>query len=216
MYPSFPGYEPPQPQPRRRWYRRHPILAGLAGSVGVLIVLGVIGAALGGSHPARRATTAPAASPATPAQAPAPAPSDTTTDPTGGIGATFTVTVSDGTSYDVTLDKVIQHARTGQYDSLTNYQDHAAAAEFTITGDTGQSSDDANTDANVIGSDQTQYQYTALTDRPNFSYGEFKVAPGQTVKGWVTFELPPGVTVDQVQWAPGSFDSQAATWTVNG
>lgn len=204
-----------QPEPRRSWPRRHPILTGLAAAVTLLAALGVIGAALGGgSHTVRRAA-APASSPATTASQPAAEPSDTTTGLTGSIGATFTVTVSDGTSYDVTLDKVTQHARLSQYDTLDNYQDHAAAAEFTITGDTGQSSDDVNTDANVIGSDQVQYQYSSLTGLPNFSYGEFKVAPGQTVKGWVTFELPPGVTVDQVQWAPG-FDSPAATWTVEG
>jgi len=144
---------------------------------------------------------------------PTPSPSDSAAGP---IGTTFTVTSSDGTSYDVTLDKVIQHARLGPYDSLTNYQDHAAAARFTITGDTGQSGDDVNNDANVIGSDQVQYQSTSLTSLPNFSYGDFKVAPGQTVKGWVTFELPPGTTIAQIQWAPGGIDSQAATWTVTG
>jgi hypothetical protein len=143
---------------------------------------------------------------------PSPSPSDTLT---GAVGTTFTVTAGDGTSYDVTLDRVIQHAALGQYDSLTNYADHAAAAEFTITGNTGQSSDDANSDANVIGSDQVQYQYASLTDLPNFSYGEFKVAPGQAVKGWVSFELPPGASVAQVQWAP-SFNGPAATWTVSG
>lgn len=163
-----------------------------------------------------KAAATPAASTTAPAAAPsAPEPSDSTTDLTGSTGTTFTVTADDGTSYDVTLSKVIQHARLGQYDTLTNYADHAAAAQFTITGDTGQSSDDVNNDADVIGSDQTQYQYTSLTSLPNFSYGEFKVAPGQTVKGWVTFELPPGVKIAQVQWAPG-FDGPAATWTVGG
>jgi hypothetical protein len=157
----------------------------------------------------------PAASSAT--QAPAtdtPAPSDSTTDPAGGIGDTFTVTSSDGTSYDVTLIKVDQHATLGAYETLDNSADHAAAAEFKITGDTGQSSDDANNDANAIGSDQTEYQPSFVTlTVPNFNAGDFKVAPGQTEKGWVAFELPPGTTIAQVQWAPG-LDGQAATWTV--
>jgi hypothetical protein len=143
---------------------------------------------------------------------PTPSPSDTLNGPPG---TTFTVTADDGTSYDVTLDKVMQHVRLGQYDSLNNYQDHAAAAEFTITGDAGSSSDDAFSDANAIGSDQTEYQSSFITDNlPQFSSGDFQVAPGQTEKGWVTFELPPGVTLDQVQWAAGGIGSQAATWTV--
>lgn len=100
------------------------------------------------------------------------------------------------------------------YESLSNQANHVAAAEFTIKGDSGQSSDDANSDANVIGSDQTEYQFAALElSVPNFSSGEFEVAPGQTEKGWVAFELPPGVTIAQVQWAPG-FSGQAATWQV--
>jgi hypothetical protein len=124
------------------------------------------------------------------------------------------VTRSDGSSYDVTLDKVRQHAALAPYETLSNQADHAAAAEFTITGDSGQTSDDANSDANAIGSDQTEYQFAAISlSVPNFSSGEFNVAPGQTEKGWVAFELLPGVTIDQVQWAPG-LGSQAATWQV--
>ena len=142
---------------------------------------------------------------------PSPSPTDSLTSP---LGATFTVTSYDGTStYDVTLDKVTQHVKLGQYDTLNNDQDHAAAAEFSITGRSGSSRDDAFVNANAIGSDQTEYQSSPITENlPQFSYGEFRVAPGQTVKGWVTFELPPGVTVAQVQWASG--DGGAVTWTV--
>jgi hypothetical protein len=177
--------------------------------------LAIAGCASTSVHKAAATPAAPATTQAPVTDTPVPEPSDSTTDLTGAIGTSFTVTADDGTSYDVTLDKVIQHVRLGQYDTLDNYKDHAAAAQFTITGDTGQSTDDAFSDANAIGSDQTQYESTFITDSlPGFSSGEFRVAPGQTVKGWVTFELPPGVTIAQVQWAPG-FNSQAATWTVS-
>jgi hypothetical protein len=144
----------------------------------------------------------------------APSPSAGNAALTGAVGTTFTVTSSGGTSYDVTLDKVTQNAALAPYETLENAADHAAAAEFTIKGDSGQSSDDANSDADAIGSDQTEYQssFTSLTV-PDFSGGVFNVAAGQTEKGWVAFELPPGVSVAQVQWAPG-LDSAAATWTV--
>lgn len=67
----------------------------------------------------------------------------------------------------------------------------------------------------MIGSDQTEYQFTGLSlSVPNFNSGEFKISAGQTEKGWVAFELPSGVTVAQMQWAPG-LNSAAANWTVS-
>ena len=189
---------------------------GLAGLVAVIVVLALaISSPSDTAQPAASASSppqsAPPASPADTAPVPSPSPADSLTGP---LGTTFTVTSYDGTStYDVTLDKVTQHVKLGQYDTLDNGQDHAAAAEVSITGRSGSSRDDAFVDANAIGSDQTEYQSSPITENlPQFSYGEFHVAPGQTVKGWVTFELPPGVTVAQVQWAPG--DGGAVTWTV--
>jgi hypothetical protein len=227
-----PGTQPPviaEPPRKRRPVRVWLLIAGSAfvGGIAVIVAIGV--AVSGNSIRPAKAPASPAASQsADPGQqcvasggmwngsaclteTPAPSPADTLTGP---AGTTFTVTADDGTSYDVTLNKVTQHVRLGQYDTLNNYADHAAAAEFTITGDTGSSSDDAYSDANAIGSDQTEYQSSFITDNlPGFSSGEFQVAPGQTVKGWVTFELPPGVTIAQVQWAP-SFNGPAATWTI--
>ena len=157
------------------------------------------------------ATTVPAAA----AQAPDPTP--TPSAPlTGTPGTSFTVT-DDGTgsSYDVTLNKVRQTVYPGAYMTPANPGDHYAAAQFTIAGDTGNVSDDANIDATAIGSDGQQYSYTSVMSLPNFSYGEFRATPGIMVKGWVAFELPPGVTVLAIQWAP-SFTGSAATWTLGG
>jgi len=191
---------------------------GLAALVAVIVVLALASSPTSTSNIAQPAAsassppqTAPPASPADAASVPSPSPTDSLTGP---LGTTFTVTSYDGSStYDVTLDKVTQHVKLGQYDTLINGQDHAAAAEFSITGRSGSSRDDAFVDASAIGSDQTEYQSSPITENlPQFSYGEFQVAPGQTVKGWVTFELPPGVTVAQVQWASG--DGGAVTWTV--
>jgi hypothetical protein len=158
--------------------------------------------------------TPPPAAPATPA-----APTSAAPVTTGPLGTTFVVTSTDDngnqTSYQVTLVKVDQRAGLGQYESLDNPSDHMAAARFTITGVTGQSSDDANSDANAIGSDTTEYQssYVSVSDGPNFNEGEFKAGPGQTVSGWVSFEVPSGQQVASLQWAPG-VDGAAATWTL--
>jgi hypothetical protein len=51
--------------------------------------------------------------------------------------------------------------------------------------------------AGVIGSDGQVYDpaTAGVTEGTNFSGGVFSVSPGVTVKGWVSFELPAGVTV---------------------
>ena len=210
-------YEPAGQRTRPRAERNALVIAGggLAALVAVIVVL-----ALAISSPSDTAPSAASAS-SPPQTAPPTSPTDTTSVPspsptdslTGPLGTTFTVTSDDGTTYDVTLGKVTQHVKLGQFDTLDNDQDHAAAAEFSITGRSGSSRDDAFLDASAIGSDQTEYQPSPITENlPQFSYGEFHVAPGRTVKGWVTFELPPGVTVDQVQWVSAGGD--AVTWTV--
>jgi hypothetical protein len=144
------------------------------------------------------------------------------TDPSSGpLGTSFTVTSTDdsgnATAYTVTAVKVDQHSALAPYDTLDNHGDHLAAVKFRITGKTGQASDDANNAAAAISGDTTQYQtrYNSTPDGGDFRSGQFTVAPGQTVSGWVTFQLPPGQSVASVQWAPG-YDGGAATWTVAG
>lgn len=139
---------------------------GLAALVAVMVVLALaISSPSDTAQPAASASsppqTAPPTSPADTASTPSPPPTDSQAGP---LGTTFTVTSYDGTfTYDVTLDKVTQHVRLGQYDTLDNGQDHAAAAEFSITGRSGSSRDDAFVDANAIGSDETEYQSSPIT-----------------------------------------------------
>ena len=137
----------------------------------------------------------------------------------GPLGTTFEIaTEMPGgiqVTYDVTADKVDQHAPLGSYETLNNSDDHLVAVKFTIKGVAGDTDDDANGDAVVIGTDTTLYPFSddGTTDGPNFSYGDFQVAPRQTVSGWVTFEVPDGQSVTEVQWSPG-YAGGAATWNV--
>jgi hypothetical protein len=157
----------------------------------------------------------PAAEPAAAASSPAQSSPDTT----GPLGTSFTVTTENDqgqpVSYTVTLVKVDQHAALAPYASVQDAGDHIAAARFSITGVSGQESDDANNDASATGTDTTGYPSTVneVTDGPNFSYGQFTVSAGQTESGWVMFELPAGVTVASVSWQPG-MDGPAATWNL--
>lgn len=167
-------------------------------------------------------TSPPAAASSIPGVTPVPAspsPDDSTSDANldGPAGTTYTVTGSNGpngstTSYDVTMVRAVQHATLGQYGQLTNGGDHVTAAEFTIAGKSGQTSDNANSDAVAVGTDGQDYTsaYDTITEGTNFDSGDFHVGPGQSVTGWVTFELPAGVKIASVQWTPGG--GQTATW----
>lgn len=57
----------------------------------------------------------------------------------------------------------------------------------------------------AVGTDGQDYtpSFANITDGTNFNDGDFNVSAGQTVNGWVSFELPPGVTIASVQWTPG-------------
>lgn len=227
------GMPPVTPRKKHHWVRW--TLAGFGALILLIVVIGVASGSGTKVTPAAPAasTSAPAAAAAAqaidpngeqctaldgsgycPGDSASPSPSATT----GAIGTTFTVTTTDDSgnaaSYDVTLDAVRQNVYPGAYETPDNAGDHFAAAEFTITGDTGNTSDDSNSDASALGADGTQFSFSAsVSTLPDFNSGLFNVSAGITVKGWVAFELPPGATIASVQWAP-SLDGPAATWTV--
>lgn len=141
--------------------------------------------------------------------------------PSGPLGTAFTVTATNDagspSSYDVTAISVDQQAQLTPYETVITPGDHTVAVEFVLTGNTGQSSDDANSDAVVIGTDGQDYDpsFNNVSDGTNFNSGDFEVSAGQTVRGWVTFELPPGVQAASVQWSPDTFSgTQPGTWSV--
>jgi hypothetical protein len=190
----------------------------------VLLVVIVVGIAVSSNHHTVAAVKKPVTPPTSAAPAaPAPAPTTPTPSPssdtTGPVGTTFVYTGQDDSgdniSYDVTLTQVDQNAPLGQYETLTNPGDHLVAARFTIKGVTGQVSDDANSDATATSADTTEYQPSDddTSDGPNFSYGDWEVGPGQVQTGWVSFEVPAGESVTQIQWTPFDDDS-FVTWNV--
>jgi len=200
--------------------RIKPVTALAVTGLGAAAFLGLAacGPATVAKAPPAPSSSAPAAPAAT--TAPAPVPSDTPVT-TGPLGTSFTITTTDSsgaaTVYTVALTEIVQHATLTQYETLQNPADHMAAARFSVTGVTGQSSDDANNDAAATGNDTVGYSpsFLPVTDAPNFSYGTFRVGPGQTVSGDVTFEVPPGTVLASVSWSPG-FDGASATWNLAG
>ena len=155
------------------------------------------------------APTRPSAEPTSPASSPATAP----------VGSDYTITdSSDGVKYDVTLTKVISPAAPDNEFDAADAGPHLVGAIFSVTGDAGTASDDANLTATLNGSDGQVYQasFDGIAGYTNFSSGDFTVTPGQTEVGEVTFSVPDGVKVATVQWTPaGGFGTGAtSTWTV--
>ncbi len=148
--------------------------------------------------------------------APVPAaPTLASSSASGAVGATFTAR-GHGTAYRIKLSKVTQQATLDPYESLTTAGDHVAAAEFAVTGETGQAGDDPDLAAVAAGSDGTVYLPAGkdLAEGAGFQ-GQFTIGPRQTQTGWVTFEVPVGVTVTCVQWRP-AVGTGAVTWPVDG
>jgi hypothetical protein len=139
---------------------------------------------------------------------------------TGPTGTTYEFTGPNGpngetSTYQVTLTQVLQQATLVPYSSLTHSGYHVAGAQFTITGKSGQTSENSNGSAVAIGSNGQSYtsEFDHITAGTNFNSGDVNVAAGQSLNGWVSFELPPGTTISSVQWKPG-IGGQAVTWTV--
>ena len=78
-----------------------------------------------------------------------------------------------------------------------------------------RSSDDSDLAATAAGSNGVAYPTSGndITEGASFGGDQVAVGPGQTETGWVTFELPPDVTVARVQWRP-AFGAGTITWTV--
>ncbi len=145
------------------------------------------------------------------------APSTPTTAPlTGPVGTTYQGTASDGSTYKVTLDKVLEPAApASEFDAAASGH-HLAGVQFTVVGVKGNTDENVNLDAKVVGSDGQLYSASIasrLAVGTNFDYGSIKVSPGEKLTGWAAFELPNGVTVKSVQWSP-FLSSEHATWTI--
>ena len=139
--------------------------------------------------------------------------------PSGGyIGSSFTVTSFSG-KYSVRLVQLIDPA-SGATPTFTTptAEDRFVAAVFTVT-NTGfsQISDDANSDASVIGTNRQDYSagFNSVAGCTNFNSGEFQLVPGGSETGCVVFTVPIGVSVAKVQWSPtGGFGTTFVQWSV--
>jgi hypothetical protein len=133
------------------------------------------------------------------------------------IGQGFKFTDPSANVYYVYLTKVIDPARGADSFSTPDNGKRFVGAVFTIKGVSGTSTDDANSDANLVGSDGQTYtaDFDSIAGYTNFNSGQFNVGPGAVSVGAVTFQVPMGVKVYEVQWnAASGFGSASGTWKV--
>lgn len=168
--------------------------------------LGVATAALMLSACGATATTASSAPPSTT--------TTTVNQTTGPVGTTF----SYSGAYDVTLLSVTDPAQPDNSFDAAPAGQRLVGANFLITntGKTAQS-DDADTTANLQGTDLQTYQssFSGLAGCTDFSSGQFNVPPGGESKGCVAFQVPSGVRVANITWQPTGDVNGTVTWTVS-
>jgi hypothetical protein len=215
-YQQSPPQPPPLPPPHRSWPRRHKILTALGSGFGLLVVLIIVITATSAPSVTKAsapATTAPAAATSAPAaSSPAPTPSAPLT---ATVGSTFKVTDSSGNVYNVTLQKIIDPAAGSDQFNQPDNGTRFVAAVFQVTGVSGTATDDTNSDASLTGSNQQVYEpnFNTIAGYTNFNGGDFNVTPGQSETGAVTFQVPSGVNVANIQWTVG-FSNSTATWNM--
>jgi hypothetical protein len=154
------------------------------------------------------ATTAAAASPAATHKA-APA----------QVGSYFDVQDGSGNTYRVTLVKIIDPAQGADQYTAPDSGKRFVGAVFKIKALSGSPQDeDANNDAALVGSNGQTYtaDIDGIIGYTNFSNGMIQVAQGSTSTGAVTFQVPDGVKVTEVQWSASSGFGSTVQWNVRG
>jgi hypothetical protein len=137
--------------------------------------------------------------------------------PAGVIGASFSLDGGGGTSYQVTLVKVIDPARGADQFSTPDHGKRLVGLVFRITGVTGSpQGEDANNDAVLVGANGRDYaaDLNGIAGYTDFDDGAIHVTPGQMVTGAVAFQVPASVTVSTVQWTALSGFGPMVEWNV--
>ena len=140
-------------------------------------------------------------------------------EPPGVLGATFTLDAGAGSSYRVTLVKVIDPAEgADQFDTPASGKRFVGLV-FRIRALSGSlQGEDANNSAVLVGANGQDYPavLNRIAGYANFHDGAVQVAPGDTVTGAVAVQVPSGVTVSTIQWTALSGFGPMVEWTVDG
>jgi hypothetical protein len=131
-------------------------------------------------------------------------------------GSVLSFKDENGNPYKVQAIQVIDPAQGADQYTTPNAGDRFVAVVFKIT-DTGsnQISDDANSNASIIASNDQSYtaDFDNVSECTNFNDGEYQLAKDQSVTGCVVFQVPTDLKVTTVEWSPG-FDENFGEWKV--
>lgn len=131
------------------------------------------------------------------------------------VGSAISLTDDKGNKANITLAQVIDPAQGADQFTTPDNGKRFVGLKFVIAATSGTVSDDANSDATIIGSDGQTYQadFSGITGCTNFDSGTFTVAAGTSSTGCVVFQVPTGVTVSKVRFdINGGFGSTVAEW----
>ena len=181
------------------------------------VILGIAGCSsiAKTSTPAHTAPTPAHTAPAAPVSSKA-APSPTNSL-SGPVGTSYTVTDQSGNKMAVTLTQVIDPAQGADQFTSPQSGNRFVGAVFDIKGINGTFSDDANSNATLIGSNGQTYtaDFDSIAGYTNFNNGEYSVSAGESSVGAVTFQVPVAVTVSKIEWsANGGLGGAPAEWLI--
>jgi len=197
-----PGYGPQRRRGARYWTRR--VLAVACAAVVAGVAIGVLSSrSHGAAAPDTRSAGSSAARPAA-ARQKAPA----------QIGSSFEVQDANGNTYRVTLVKVIDPAQGAGLFNAPDSGTRLVAAVFRITAVTGRPQEDADNDAGLVGSNGQTYLYSFddIVGYTDFSNGVIQVGQGGTTTGAVSFQVPDGVQVTDIQWTAANGFGVMVRW----
>jgi hypothetical protein len=188
------------------------ILLGLIGLVALIVIIAVATSGGGG------VSTTPSGTGATAKAAGGPSPTTARSAAPAGIGSYFDVQDGSGDTYRVTLDKIIDPAHGADQFTQPDNAKRFVGAVFTILAVNGSpSNEDSNSDAAIVGSNGQTYtaDFSSIAGYTNFNNGQINVAQGEKATGAVTFQLPTGVKVSKVQWAPAGGFGDTVQWSAS-
>ena len=142
----------------------------------------------------------------------------TTTASTPSIGAAQVVDDFNKSALAVTISQIVDPASGTDEFNQPNTGYRFVAVQLALANESRATiSDDANSDVQLIGSDNQAYtaDFDSVVGCTNFSYGEFTLLPGGAETGCVVFQLPTGVNTKLVQFSLGYGFLNVAQWSAS-
>lgn len=141
----------------------------------------------------------------------------TTSAPIAHVGSILNFSGQGNSAYSVRLMQIIDPAQGSDQYVTPTPGDRFVAVLFSLTAGAQAVSGDANVNASAIGSNGQTYtaDFDSVSECTSFSSGEYRIVAHQSATGCVVFQVPTGISVAKVQWAPsGGYSNGFGQWSV--